>query len=89
LITMKSQAVSLTAAGSVHARAFEQPRVDVATWEDPRTGRYLKVVSRDRNILGFVALGAPEAGAELAMLFERSGAAPGDPSVLLAADTPS
>ena len=59
---------------------------EVAVWTDPARGAYVKTVTRDGVLVGFVAVGMPRAGAELTLLFERGGELPADRSVLLRLD---
>jgi assimilatory nitrate reductase electron transfer subunit len=65
--------------------AAPSPR-EVAVWTDPARGAYVKTVTRDGILVGFVSVGMPRAGAELTLLFERRGELPADRSVLLRLD---
>ncbi|WP_053774158.1 FAD-dependent oxidoreductase [Clavibacter capsici] len=65
--------------------AVPAPR-EVAVWTDPARGAYVKTVTRDGILVGFVSVGMPRAGAELTLLFERRGELPADRSVLLRLD---
>jgi assimilatory nitrate reductase electron transfer subunit len=67
------------------ADAGPAPR-EVAVWTDPARGAYVKTVTRDGILVGFVSVGMPRAGAELTLLFERRGELPADRSVLLRLD---
>jgi assimilatory nitrate reductase electron transfer subunit len=59
---------------------------EVAVWTDPARGAYVKTVTRDGVLEGFVSVGMPRAGAELTLLFERGAELPADRSVLLRLD---
>ncbi|MFT2692538.1 FAD-dependent oxidoreductase [Clavibacter zhangzhiyongii] len=59
---------------------------EVSVWSDPARGAYVKTVTRDGILEGFVSVGMPRAGAELTLLFERRGELPADRSVLLRLD---
>jgi assimilatory nitrate reductase electron transfer subunit len=59
---------------------------EVAVWSDPARGAYVKTVTRDGILEGFVSVGMPRAGAELTLLYERGGELPADRSVLLRLD---
>jgi len=59
---------------------------EVAVWSDPARGAYVKTVTRDGILEGFVSVGMPRTGAELTLLYERGGELPADRSVLLRLD---
>ncbi|WPR64203.1 FAD-dependent oxidoreductase [Glutamicibacter protophormiae] len=88
ILMLKGQGLELTAAGTVQAGLFEDPAQQVTVYADPAAGRYLKIVARDRVPTGFLALGLPRTGAELALGFERGTPLPVDPSLLLRLDAP-
>ena len=62
--------------------------LSVAVWADPEHGRYVKMVTREGILEGFVCVGMPRTGAELTLLFERGSELPADRSVLLRFDGP-
>ncbi len=88
ILMLKGQGLELTAAGSVQAGLFDDPEQQVMLYADPAAGRYLKVVSRRGVATGFLALGLPRIGAELALIFERGAQLPSDISLLLRLDAP-
>lgn len=88
ILMLKGQGLELTAAGTVQAGLFDDPAQQVTVYADPASGRYLKIVARDGLPTGFMALGLPRTGAELALGFERGTALPVDPSLLLRLDAP-
>ncbi|MFJ2618600.1 FAD-dependent oxidoreductase [Glutamicibacter sp. NPDC087344] len=88
ILMLKGQGLELTAAGTVQVGLFQDPDQQVTVYADPTSGQYLKIVSRDRVPTGFLALGLPRTGAELALNFERGTALPADPALLLRLDAP-
>ena len=60
----------------------------VSQWADPEHGRYVKMVTRNGILEGFVCVGMPRTAAELTLLFERGSELPFDRSVLLRYDGP-
>ncbi|WOP19416.1 FAD-dependent oxidoreductase [Raineyella sp. LH-20] len=58
----------------------------VALWVDGARGRLVKSVVRDGVVVGWISLGMPRAGAELALLHASGRPAPVDLSVLLRLD---
>ncbi|TFC00618.1 MULTISPECIES: NAD(P)/FAD-dependent oxidoreductase [unclassified Cryobacterium] len=64
------------------------PRLGVSQWSDPEHGRYVKMVTRGGILTGFICVGMPRTGAELALLFERGSELPADRSLLLRYDGP-
>jgi len=96
LVMLKSRHVDLVQAGRVVPDPFA-PEVpgetapQVATWADPQHGTYLAMSTIDGALDAFVAVGAPRAASELAVLYQRRGELPSDRSLLLrldAADQP-
>lgn len=97
VIMLKAESVDVVAAGRVDADPWDEPEHDptcgvvdrgVAQWIDPEHGRYVKMVTRDGILEGFIAVGMPRAAAELTLLYERRGELPADRSVLLRYDGP-
>lgn len=100
LVMLKADGVDVVAVGDVSVEPWDDdhdpadgpvhpvaPR-RVAQWADPEHGRYLKMVTRDGILTGFVSVGMPRTAAELTMLFERGSELPADRSVLMRFDGP-
>ncbi|CAN5355248.1 FAD-dependent oxidoreductase [soil metagenome] len=96
VVMLKAEGVDVVSGGDVTAdlwaeqsaqsvAAGESP-LEVTQWADPGRGSYLKLVTRDGVLTGFVAVGSARAGAELTLLFERGGELPADRSALLRLD---
>lgn len=91
VVALKAEQVDLVSAGDVSADPFapvpagETPP-GVAMWADPQHGTYVKMVTRDGVLSGFVAVGMPRTGAELSVLYARRGELPSDRSLLLRLD---
>ncbi len=98
IVMLKADDVDVAAAGDVlaepwddepaHAEAGGGGIRSVAQWADPEHGRYVKMVTRDGVLEGFVSVGMPRAAAELTLLFQRRSELPADRSVLLRLDGP-
>lgn len=89
VVMLKARGVDVVAGGTVAVDPWDQdghPAREVAQWLDPARGRYVRTVARDGVLEGFVAVGAPRAGAELTLLFERRSELPADPGTLLRLD---
>ena len=71
-----------------HAAGCASAPLHVSQWADPEHGRYVKMVTRDGILAGFVCVGMPRTAAELTLLFERGSELPADRSVLLRYDGP-
>ncbi|MDJ0349795.1 FAD-dependent oxidoreductase [Cryobacterium sp. PH29-G1] len=71
-----------------HTAGCASAPLRVAQWADPEHGRYVKMVTRDGILEGFVCVGMPRTAAELTLLFERGSELPADRSVLLRYDGP-
>ncbi|WP_104130175.1 FAD-dependent oxidoreductase [Cryobacterium sp. N21] len=71
-----------------HAAGCSGAPLSVSQWADPEHGRYVKMVTRDGILEGFVCVGMPRTAAELTLLFERGSELPADRSVLLRYDGP-
>lgn len=100
LVLLKADGVDVVAVGDVSVEPWDDdhdpadgpahpvsPR-RVSQWADPEHGRYVKMVTRDGILTGFVSVGMPRSAAELTLLFERGGELPADRSVLLRFDGP-
>ena len=90
LVMLKAEHVEVVAAGDVSADPWdEEPHGrQVAQWADPEHGRYVKMVSADGVLSGFVCVGMPRTAAELTLLYERGDELPADRSLLLRFDGP-
>ncbi|TFD28114.1 MULTISPECIES: FAD-dependent oxidoreductase [Cryobacterium] len=71
-----------------HAAACDAASLYVSQWADPEHGRYVKMVTREGILEGFICVGMPRTAAELTLLFERGSELPADRSVLLRYDGP-
>jgi len=101
VVMLKAEGVDVVAAGDVTPELWDvvadldgagtgDPAAHrrVAVWADPGSGRYVKTVGVRGVLTGFVAVGMPRTGAELALLYQRGGELPADRSVLLRLDGP-
>jgi assimilatory nitrate reductase electron transfer subunit len=90
LVMLKAEHVDVVAAGDVSADPWDdEPHGrQVAQWADPEHGRYVKMVSADGVLTGFVCVGMPRTAAELTLLYERGDELPADRSLLLRFDGP-
>lgn len=92
VVMLKAEGIDVVAGGAVdadpfaHAPGCHGPQVTV--WADPARGAYVKLVTVDGVLTGFVAVGMPRTGAELTLLFERGSELPADRSSLLRLDAP-
>ncbi|MEV7756133.1 FAD-dependent oxidoreductase [Microbacterium sp. NPDC089180] len=92
VVMLKAEGIDVVAGGAVdadpfaHAPGCHGPQVTI--WADPARGAYVKLVTVDGVLTGFVAVGMPRTGAELALLFERGSELPADRSSLLRLDAP-
>jgi len=94
VVMLKAEGVDVVAGGDVdadpfapaHSPACHAPQVTL--WADPARGAYVKLVTVDGVLTGFVAVGMPRTGAELTLLFERGSELPADRSTLLRLDAP-
>lgn len=94
VVMLKAEGIDVVAGGAVdadpfapvHAAACHAPQVTL--WADPARGAYVKLVTVDGVLTGFVSVGMPRTGAELTLLFERGSELPADRSSLLRLDAP-
>lgn len=94
VVMLKAEGIDVVAGGTVdadpfapvHAAACHAPQVTL--WADPARGAYVKLVTVDGVLTGFVSVGMPRTGAELTLLFERGSELPADRSSLLRLDAP-
>jgi assimilatory nitrate reductase electron transfer subunit len=84
-VMLKATGVDVVSGGE-HGADVWDAGCEVSVWLDPARSTYLKTVVRNGALTGFVSVGLPQAGAELTLLFERSGALPAEPSALLRLD---
>lgn len=92
VVALKAERVDLVSAGDVSVEQFAPVPADeaapgVAVWSDPEHGSYVKMVTRDGILSGFVCVGLPRTGAELGVLYLRRGELPADRSLLLRLDS--
>ncbi|WP_237565942.1 FAD-dependent oxidoreductase [Ornithinimicrobium cerasi] len=90
VVMVKASGVDVVAGGTVDVDPWDEAvdgAREVSQWLDPARGRYVRTVARDGVLDGFVAVGAPRAGAELTLLLERGAELPEDPGVVLRLDS--
>lgn len=87
-VRLKARRLDFGAGGMLAGEPWQpQPAgQDVALWVDGAKGRVVKTVVRDGVVVGWISLGMPRAGAELALLHASGRPAPVDLSVLLRLD---
>ncbi|MEI5583093.1 MULTISPECIES: NAD(P)/FAD-dependent oxidoreductase [unclassified Agromyces] len=92
IVMLKAEHVDVVAVGEVAADPWDDdalsPRRRVAQWADPEHLRYVKMVTEDGVLTGFVCVGMPRTAAELTLLYDRGGELPADRSLLLRFDGP-
>ncbi|MDJ0378850.1 FAD-dependent oxidoreductase [Cryobacterium sp. PH31-L1] len=99
VVMLKAEGIDVVSAGNTgadpwdravdeHAAGCSGAPLSVSQWADPEHGRYVKMVTRDGILEGFVCVGMPRTAAELTLLFERGSELPFDRSVLLRYDGP-
>ncbi|QTX04477.1 FAD-dependent oxidoreductase [Agromyces archimandritae] len=90
VVMLKAEHVDVVAAGRVDAEPWDDPAdgTAVAQWADPEHHRYVKMVTAEGRLTGFVSVGMPRTAAELTLLFERGDELPADRSLLLRFDGP-
>ncbi|MGH3652434.1 FAD-dependent oxidoreductase [Glutamicibacter sp.] len=89
VIMLKGQGIELAAAGDISAGYWDETGLQATVYADPARGRYLKIVTRQDAVTGFLAIGLAQASAELVLAYERSTALPEDRSALLRLDDPA
>ncbi len=92
IVMLKAEHIDVVAVGEIAADPWDDdalhPRRRVSQWADPEHLRYVKMVTEDGVLTGFVSVGMPRTAAELTLLFERRGELPADRSLLLRFDGP-
>ena len=97
VVMLKAEGIDVVSVGNTaagpwdlddHAAGCAAAPLHVSQWADPEHGRYVKMVTRDGLLEGFVCVGMPRTAAELTLLFERGSELPADRSVLLRYDGP-
>lgn len=92
IVMLKAEHIDVVAVGEIGADPWDDdavhPRRRVSQWADPEHLRYVKMVTEDGTLTGFVSVGMPRTAAELTLLFERRGELPADRSLLLRFDGP-
>ncbi|MDQ1123138.1 FAD-dependent oxidoreductase [Microbacterium trichothecenolyticum] len=94
VVMLKAEGIDVVAGGAIDADPFAPAHAagchapQVTLWADPARGAYVKLVTVDGVLTGFVAVGMPRTGAELTLLFERGSELPADRSTLLRLDAP-
>jgi assimilatory nitrate reductase electron transfer subunit len=92
IVMLKAEHIDVVAVGEITADPWDDdavhPRRRVSQWADPEHLRYVKMVTEDGALTGFVSVGMPRTAAELTLLFERRGELPADRSILLRFDGP-
>ncbi|TYL50642.1 FAD-dependent oxidoreductase [Agromyces mariniharenae] len=92
IVMLKAEHIDVVAVGDISADPWDDdalhPRRRVSQWADPEHLRYVKMVTEDGALTGFVSVGMPRTAAELTLLFERRGELPADRSLLLRFDGP-
>ncbi|WP_144782622.1 FAD-dependent oxidoreductase [Microbacterium sp. BH-3-3-3] len=90
VVMLKAEGIDVVAGGAVDADPFSHAPgchgPQVTLWADPARGAYVKLVTVEGVLTGFVAVGMPRTGAELTLLFERGSELPADRSSLLRLD---
>lgn len=89
VLMLKGQGIEVAAAGDVSAGFWDNPELQATVFADPSAGRYLKVVTRDSVVTGFLSIGLPQTSAELTLAYERGTPLPEDRSTLLRLDDPA
>ncbi|MDZ5077591.1 FAD-dependent oxidoreductase [Nesterenkonia sp. HG001] len=86
VILVKSRTLSVACAGETAVDPWDPESPTVSTWSDPKAGQYLRIVTEDERLLGFVAVGMPRSAAELALHCTRGTLPVADRTALLAAE---
>lgn len=85
-ILLKARGIDVASGGRVDVGIWDEGDFRVSVWADPRQGKYVKMVTRDGVLAGFVAIGMPKTAAELVMLYERGRELPADRTTLFRLD---
>ncbi|PRA12280.1 FAD/NAD(P)-binding oxidoreductase [Arthrobacter sp. MYb211] len=88
VLMLKGQGLELTAGGDIAAGLWDESGSQVTIFADPAEGKYLKMVSQEGVLTGFLAMGLPRTSAELVLSYERGSMLPADRSTLLRLDDP-
>jgi assimilatory nitrate reductase electron transfer subunit len=84
LTQLKAPGVDLTTFGTAPgADQDDDPDTEVVSVNDPRGGRYGRLVLREERIVGGIMLGLPDAAALATSLYDRAAPAPSDRLALL------
>ncbi|GAA1149040.1 FAD-dependent oxidoreductase [Nesterenkonia lutea] len=86
VILVKSKTLNVACAGTTDVDPWDPDSPSVSTWSDPKGGQYLRIVSEQDRLLGFVSVGMPRSAAELAMHAGRGTMPVADRTALLAAE---
>ncbi|KUG60590.1 FAD-dependent oxidoreductase [Nesterenkonia jeotgali] len=86
VILLKSHTLNIACAGTTDVDPWNPDSPTVSTWSDPKGGQYLRIVSDQDRLLGFVSVGMPRSAAELAMHAGRGTMPVTDRTALLAAE---
>ncbi|WP_102159718.1 FAD-dependent oxidoreductase [Zhihengliuella halotolerans] len=86
VILLKARGIDMAAGGRVDVGLWDEGPQRVSVWADPRQGKYVKMVTEDGVLSGFVAIGMPRTAAELVMLYERGRELPADRTTLFRLD---
>ncbi|MQA01763.1 MAG: NAD(P)/FAD-dependent oxidoreductase [Streptosporangiales bacterium] len=78
---LKASNLDLTSLGEAHADNDEH--TEAVRLEDPRRGRYGKLVLREDRVVGAIMLGLPDAAANIVRLYDAGDPAPADRMALL------
>lgn len=100
VVTLKGDDVNAVSVGKVNLEPWQAPMagqdldtsdeadLQVSQWADPGHGQYVKMVTHDGVLKGFVAVGMPRAAAELTLLYDAKSELPADRSIILRLDGP-
>ncbi|MGN8027102.1 FAD-dependent oxidoreductase [Microbacterium sp. 22242] len=84
-VMLKATGIDVVSGGDHSADPWDASH-EVSVWMDAARGAYLKTVVSGGALTGFVAVGLPQGGAELTLLYERRAGLPAEPSALLRLD---
>ncbi|KAA2263795.1 NAD(P)/FAD-dependent oxidoreductase [Solihabitans fulvus] len=79
---LKARDIDLAALGDVHVDV-DSVDAEVLCFQDPARGHYAKLVLREDRVAGAILLGAPDAAATIAQLYDRGLEVPTDRLALL------